>query len=254
MLRHDSHQARQAPCAPGLAIDDRERQRIVQGRSPAKPFDEVGLAFEWAVRQIQPGVVSILGGGKEILPMPRGVQRLQPDRVAVKRCPLWPPRRSPVQFAHPFRLILPAVDRTAPAILDLGLLLFLAALAGRGARAIGLPAVIGYLLVGVLVSPFTPGYVANRDQLSVLADVGVVLLLFRSEEHTSELQSPCNLVCRLLLEKKKKSSCSGLVSAVLYCAQPLCVLSTPRSSVITLRRLSCSTQYGCQSCSITRCS
>src|SRR5256885_9275937 len=29
---------------------------------------------------------------------------------------------------------------------------------------------------------------------------------FRSEEHTSELQSPCNLVCRLLLEKKKTSN------------------------------------------------
>src|SRR5256885_4462260 len=29
----------------------------------------------------------------------------------------------------------------------------------------------------------------------------------RSEEHTSELQSPCNLVCRLLLEKKKEHSC-----------------------------------------------
>src|SRR5256885_10213510 len=28
----------------------------------------------------------------------------------------------------------------------------------------------------------------------------------RSEEHTSELQSPCNLVCRLLLEKKKKNT------------------------------------------------
>src|SRR2546426_1567864 len=28
----------------------------------------------------------------------------------------------------------------------------------------------------------------------------------RSEEHTSELQSPCNIVCRLLLEKKKKNS------------------------------------------------
>src|SRR2546426_9227823 len=27
---------------------------------------------------------------------------------------------------------------------------------------------------------------------------------YRSEEHTSELQSPCNLVCRLLLEKKKR--------------------------------------------------
>src|SRR5256885_10898274 len=31
----------------------------------------------------------------------------------------------------------------------------------------------------------------------------LVGLLERSEEHTSELQSPCNLVCRLLLEKKK---------------------------------------------------
>src|SRR5256885_2004872 len=34
--------------------------------------------------------------------------------------------------------------------------------------------------------------------------VGAVLKRDRSEEHTSELQSPCNLVCRLLLEKKKR--------------------------------------------------
>src|SRR2546426_4972985 len=32
------------------------------------------------------------------------------------------------------------------------------------------------------------------------------LTSLRSEEHTSELQSPCNLVCRLLLEKKKKKN------------------------------------------------
>src|SRR5256885_10753954 len=31
----------------------------------------------------------------------------------------------------------------------------------------------------------------------------------RSEEHTSELQSPCNLVCRLLLEKKKNTAADG---------------------------------------------
>src|SRR2546426_3348850 len=36
------------------------------------------------------------------------------------------------------------------------------------------------------------------------ADLGIAVDRFRSEEHTSELQSPCNLVCRLLLEKKKK--------------------------------------------------
>src|SRR5256885_9866858 len=34
----------------------------------------------------------------------------------------------------------------------------------------------------------------------------------RSEEHTSELQSPCNLVCRLLLEKKKKNNTLRLVA------------------------------------------
>src|SRR2546426_5176522 len=33
----------------------------------------------------------------------------------------------------------------------------------------------------------------------------------RSEEHTSELQSPCNLVCRLLLEKKKKKKINEYV-------------------------------------------
>src|SRR5256885_10694352 len=35
----------------------------------------------------------------------------------------------------------------------------------------------------------------------------------RSEEHTSELQSPCNLVCRLLLEKKKKPAISPVTGA-----------------------------------------
>jgi CPA2 family monovalent cation:H+ antiporter-2 len=70
------------------------------------------------------------------------------------------------------------VEHTAPAVLELGLLLLLAAVAGKLARRAGLPAVLGYLLVGVAVSPFTPGYVANREQLAVLADVGVVLLLF----------------------------------------------------------------------------
>src|SRR5256885_12179933 len=38
----------------------------------------------------------------------------------------------------------------------------------------------------------------------------------RSEEHTSELQSPCNLVCRLLLEKKKKKK---IITIALYRVQ-----------------------------------
>src|ERR1039457_2460688 len=42
--------------------------------------------------------------------------------------------------------------------------------------------------------------VADRCTVSLKSSQGS-----RSEEHTSELQSPCNLVCRLLLEKKKKT-------------------------------------------------
>src|SRR2546426_3249597 len=39
----------------------------------------------------------------------------------------------------------------------------------------------------------------------------------RSEEHTSELQSPCNLVCRLLLEKKKTSKSEWMLTIYLTC-------------------------------------
>src|SRR5258708_26778917 len=50
----------------------------------------------------------------------------------------------------------------------------------------------------------------NRDRSSVLA-IGAFMAGprgNRSEEHTSELQSPDHLVCRLLLEKKKQKTCS----------------------------------------------
>jgi CPA2 family monovalent cation:H+ antiporter-2 len=70
------------------------------------------------------------------------------------------------------------MDSTAPAILELGLVLLGAVAAGRLARRIGLPAVVGYLALGLAVSPFTPGYIADRERLQLLADLGVVLLLF----------------------------------------------------------------------------
>lgn len=70
------------------------------------------------------------------------------------------------------------MDASASAILEIGLVLLAAACAGLLLRRFGLPAVVGYMLVGLIVSPFTPGYVADRDQLQLFADIGVVLLLF----------------------------------------------------------------------------
>src|SRR5256885_12211380 len=60
-----------------------------------------------------------------------------------------------------------------------------------------------------------PGAVARRQDPRDRA---------RSEEHTSELQSPCNLVCRLLLEKKKNITLT-------YNAQTHCKSTTYRSPV-----------------------
>src|SRR5688500_19603738 len=53
-------------------------------------------------------------------------------------------------------------------------------------------------------SPFTVP--APKTEISeIVTALGMTGTPTRSEEHTSELQSPCNLVCRLLLEKKKNT-------------------------------------------------
>src|SRR2546426_8794270 len=66
---------------------------------------------------------------------------------------------------------------------------------------------------GVFLPVLSEAFGWSRGAVSVALSIGLVLggvaafpvgrIADRSEEHTSELQSPCNLVCRLLLEKKK---------------------------------------------------
>src|SRR5256885_7291583 len=66
-----------------------------------------------------------------------------------------------------------------------------------------------FVTLGAALVLGTSGALAKVLALPVFCIV-VLLARFsshgRSEEHTSELQSPCNLVCRLLLEKKKKNN------------------------------------------------
>ncbi|MFL5674238.1 MAG: cation:proton antiporter [Chloroflexota bacterium] len=70
------------------------------------------------------------------------------------------------------------MDAQTTPILEIGIILLAAVAAGWVARRFHLPAIVGYLAVGLGFSPFTPGYVADHEQLELLADVGVVLLLF----------------------------------------------------------------------------
>ena len=53
-----------------------------------------------------------------------------------------------------------SVVETAPLVLNVGAVLLVAATSGLAARKVGLPAIVGYLVTGLLVSPFTPGLVA----------------------------------------------------------------------------------------------
>jgi CPA2 family monovalent cation:H+ antiporter-2 len=63
-------------------------------------------------------------------------------------------------------------------ILGLGAAVGAALVGGAIAVRLRQPAIVGYLLAGVAIGPFTPGFVGDVDQISVLADVGIVLLLF----------------------------------------------------------------------------
>src|SRR5256885_10065215 len=67
------------------------------------------------------------------------------------------------------------------------------------------------LTTGIYCRPICPARTPLRKNVRYFAcaaaaeEAGFRPCRRRSEEHTSELQSPCNLVCRLLLEKKKKA-------------------------------------------------
>jgi CPA2 family monovalent cation:H+ antiporter-2 len=71
------------------------------------------------------------------------------------------------------------MEETAVPILELGTLFLAAAVFGFAARRVGLPAVIGYLVVGLVAFQLLPeDSKPDREQVQLLADVGVVLLLF----------------------------------------------------------------------------
>ena len=54
----------------------------------------------------------------------------------------------------------------------------MAFLFGTAAQRLKLPPLVGYLLAGIAVGPFTPGFVVDTDITLQLADIGVVLLMF----------------------------------------------------------------------------
>ena len=61
----------------------------------------------------------------------------------------------------------------------------LAFLFGALAHRLRISPLVGYLLAGVVVGPFTPGFVAEQDLIAELAEIGVILLMFGVGLHFS---------------------------------------------------------------------
>jgi CPA2 family monovalent cation:H+ antiporter-2 len=77
------------------------------------------------------------------------------------------------------------MPHTVPLITTLASAFGLALLLGFLAAKLRLPALVGYLLAGVLIGPYTPGFVADPELASELAEIGVMLLMFGVGLHFS---------------------------------------------------------------------
>jgi CPA2 family monovalent cation:H+ antiporter-2 len=72
-----------------------------------------------------------------------------------------------------------------PLLINIAVALVVAFFGGTIARRIGLPTIVGYMLAGIAIGPFTPGFVGDVKTISQLAELGVIFLMFGVGLHFS---------------------------------------------------------------------
>ena len=72
-----------------------------------------------------------------------------------------------------------------PLLVNIAVALIAAFIGGVIARRLGLPTMVGYLLAGIVIGPFTPGFVGDTETISQLAELGVIFLMFGVGLHFS---------------------------------------------------------------------
>lgn len=70
-------------------------------------------------------------------------------------------------------------------LINIVVALVVAFIGGIIARRVGLPTIVGYLLAGIVIGPFTPGFVGDTETISQLAELGVIFLMFGVGLHFS---------------------------------------------------------------------
>ncbi len=72
-----------------------------------------------------------------------------------------------------------------PLVINITLALVMAFIGGVVARRLKLPTMVGYLFAGIVIGPFTPGYVGDTETIQQLAELGVIFLMFGVGLHFS---------------------------------------------------------------------
>lgn len=72
-----------------------------------------------------------------------------------------------------------------PLLINIAVAFVVAFIGGVIARRMGLPGIVGYLLAGIVIGPFTPGFVGDSDTIGQLAELGVIFLMFGVGLHFS---------------------------------------------------------------------
>ncbi len=78
-----------------------------------------------------------------------------------------------------------AVQHDLPLVSTIAVGLSLAFVLGMIASKLRIPPIVGYLIAGIVIGPFTPGFVADKDLANELAEIGIVLLMFGVGLHFS---------------------------------------------------------------------
>ena len=72
-----------------------------------------------------------------------------------------------------------------PLLVNIAVSLVVAFVGGLFTRRIGLPTIVGYLLAGIAIGPFTPGFVGDTETIGQLAELGVIFVMFGVGLHFS---------------------------------------------------------------------
>jgi len=136
------------------------------------------------------------------------------------------------------------MDHDLPLITTIAAGLGLALVFGFIAARMRLPALVGYLLAGVLIGPFTPGFVADTKIASQLAEIGVMLLMFGVGLHFSlgDLLAVRRIAIPGAIVQMAAATAMGFAASMLWGWSPMASLVfgvslSVASTVVLLRAL-----------------